>query len=744
MSLSFADVDVTQLTSIDDIKAAAAWLQCEEARITNDLENVLDRQTQLDAQVGALHKQLSNLQAAHKDGEKLSATMSHTCDLAEKVSSKVRLLDLAKSRVQEAMKRVDDVLDLRSCVDGVQTAMEREDYEQSAAHIHRYLTLDENVLKETAVDAAEGSGIGGAFALLRDAEKRLKQIVTEKFDQAVEMADNSKVERFLKIFPLLNMHFEGLEKFSAYLRTQISLSAYAHLREASQVTGDREGVVYADTLTLLFEDIARLVERHQPLVETFYGPGKMLPLVKALQVECDVQVVKVTDQFKEQRHLDKKIYDIRASFSPRAVSRLDPRELDILLSEMTMCTARAELYMRFLRRRLSSDLDVLAQEGGVSDVTTIVEKVIQDSQTSHTMQELTGYYIVMEEYFMRESVMKAVRMDEKVESVHGGYTSSMVDDVFFIVQKSVRRTISSGSVDGICAMLNHATTLLVEDYRGVLQDNLKQGFPTGSIDLSGMLQGKLQMTASEAAAAKTAYLVTLNNIEASMENIQKLKDDFDFECSKLLSQRGEQAKAKFDTCLADLVAAATTYKDQLSSGLSELSAVAVVPQLKPMVDGFLSVSHNITDDDFSHYEAQDPFVQELITGLQSLLDTFKGVLGPSNYDKLVSLMADTLTSQLERVVLKSSFNQLGGLQFDKELRSLVAYLSNITQWTVRDKFAKLTQMATVLNLERVGEILEYWGPKSGPLTWRLTPSEVRKVLALRVDFRKEDIDRLKL
>lgn len=28
-----------------------------------------------------------------------------------------------------------------------------------------------------------------------------------------------------------------------------------------------------------------------------------------------------------------------------------------------------------------------------------------------------------------------------------------------------------------------------------------------SIDLSGMLQGKLQMTASEAAAAKTAYLV---------------------------------------------------------------------------------------------------------------------------------------------------------------------------------------------------------------------------------------------
>lgn len=48
-----------------------------------------------------------------------------------------------------------------------------------------------------------------------------------------------------------------------------------------------------------------------------------------------------------------------------------------------------------------------------------------------------------------------------------------------------------------------------------------------------------------------------------------------------------------------------------------------------------------------------------------------------------------------------SFSQLGGLQFDKELRSLVAYLTTVTTWTIRDKFARLTQMATILNLERV-------------------------------------------
>ena len=47
------------------------------------------------------------------------------------------------------------------------------------------------------------------------------------------------------------------------------------------------------------------------------------------------------------------------------------------------------------------------------------------------------------------------------------------------------------------------------------------------------------------------------------------------------------------------------------------------------------------------------------------------------------------------------FSQLGGLQFDKELRALVGYLTNATEWTVRDKFARLTQIATILNLEKV-------------------------------------------
>lgn len=42
----------------------------------------------------------------------------------------------------------------------------------------------------------------------------------------------------------------------------------------------------------------------------------------------------------------------------------------------------------------------------------------------------------------------------------------------------------------------------------------------------------------------------------------------------------------------------------------------------------------------------------------------------------------------------------------------------------------------------MSEISDYWG--KGPVTWRLTPNEVRNILGLRTDFRADDVRRLKL
>lgn len=81
---------------------------------------------------------------------------------------------------------------------------------------------------------------------------------------------------------------------------------------------------------------------------------------------------------------------------------------------------------------------------------------------------------------------------------------------------------------------------------------------------------------------------------------------------------------------------------------------------------------------------------------------------------------------------------------DKDVRALAGYLTTSTSYSIRDKFARLTQIATVLNLERINEISDYWGNHDGAITWRLTPTEIRSIMSLRLDFKVDDVKRLKL
>uniref|UniRef100_A0A674F203 Conserved oligomeric Golgi complex subunit 4 n=1 Tax=Salmo trutta TaxID=8032 RepID=A0A674F203_SALTR len=597
-----------------------------------------------------------------------------------------------------------------------------------------------------------GSAVDSSLAMLQEAQQRLKVLVAERLDEAVTRGDLAQVERFFKIFPLLGLHDQGLARFGQYLCSQLASKADENLLLAvgGELGERRAALVFADTLTLLLEGIARVVETHQPIVETYYGPGYLYTLITHLQQECDRQAQKVVDKFIQQRDYHNKFQIVQSSMVKSVpTEKIEPRELDPVLLEVTLMNARSELYLRFLRRRMMADFEV-------GDATATPGIVQETAETLHAglMQELIGYYIPMEEYYMRETVSKAVAMDTYEK---GQLTSSMVDDCFYIVKKCISRALSSSSIDCLCAMINHSTSVPESDFREVLYNKLRQGFPAttlqdiqrGVSSAVSLMQSSLQQAKfnklgiDSAEVAKAAFLVTLNNVEVCSENITTLKRNLEVDCSKLFTQgAGSGEQAKIDSCLSDLVNTSSKFKDLLQEGLTELNTTAIKPQVKPWISSFLSISHNIEEEEFNEYEANVPWVQQLIVNLKQLMAEFKAGLSSVIYDTLTSLMTSLVSMEMEKTVLKCTFSRLGGLQFDKELRSLVAYLTTVTTWTIRDKFARLTQMATILNLERVTEILDYWGPNSGPLTWRLTPAEVRQVLPLRIDFRSEDIKRL--
>ncbi len=115
--------------------------------------------------------------------------------------------------------------------------------------------------------------------------------------------------------------------------------------------------------------------------------------------------------------------------------------------------------------------------------------------------------------------------------------------------------------------------------------------------------------------------------------------------------RPQRDKDKVDNCLSSLPASADRLRSVLEQGLQQLRQSVVKPRVRPWMDAF--VPHDLTEDSFSDYEANDPFVQQLVLNLDSFLGSFKRQLTPANYDALVSILATEVTAQLEKAVMKS-------------------------------------------------------------------------------------------
>lgn len=73
--------------------------------------------------------------------------------------------------------------------------------------------------------------------------------------------------------------------------------------------------------------------------------------ISILQVECDKQVDKILIEFNRHRHVDRKIADLSKS-----AEKLDPKELDVLIQEVTIMHGRIELYLKFILKKIMVSL----------------------------------------------------------------------------------------------------------------------------------------------------------------------------------------------------------------------------------------------------------------------------------------------------------------------------------------------------------------------------------------------------
>lgn len=377
---------VETASSIADIRATLSTLHARETTLSCSLDALLNSHTDLNHDpilLDALRATLSTqITTAHSISNSMLAGAANS---AGRLSDRVRALDLEKSRVEDTLRVVEQMVELKACVAGVVGSMGApQDWEAAAGYIARASRIPNEILRSGFANAVVPTveAPDAPAVTLERARESLCGLFIRGFEKAAKDGDGEMVTRFFKLFPLIDRVDVGLDVYGRYVCQGVAGTARAVLKEGMvSAARNKDGFFYANALTKLFEHIAQIVDGHEGLVERHYGKGKMVRVIEQLQMEVDVQGGIILDTWSDERAVDQKLTEVKSHpFSLRAQGFLPPqkgntgisrtnspalssgadnpqhsedegismKEVDALLSEIAVMLGRWSSYARFV------------------------------------------------------------------------------------------------------------------------------------------------------------------------------------------------------------------------------------------------------------------------------------------------------------------------------------------------------------------------------------------------------------
>ncbi|KAM9991593.1 hypothetical protein ACTFIZ_005004 [Dictyostelium cf. discoideum] len=877
--------------SIDDAKKYLQNLISRDKAIEINLKQYIKLKDDLEIQMESFDNEIPEyLTLSLKKSNELNYRISSTCQLAENLSSKVKKLDNIRERIKDTLKKVDDIIDLKNCIEGVQISIEKEDYEGAAFHINRYLSIDKSVLEDNSSEK------------LSIAEKKLLSMIESKYQQSLQDNDQKQVLRFCILYVPLEKPLEGIDKYCNFLKNQSKKldAMITHYRNYIQSPKTIKPISAVSVITKIFEHFAAIIEDDLPIIKSEFGVLHCAHFILNITQQCDYYSSKVYDSFNDQFQTNKNVNDILVykqqleksqqsiqdnggGGSGKVSEKIDPRNFAQFLDETSMISKATKFYEKYLIRKehlIKSDIyqyysklekEKIEKLNSIKSLIVInsrnqqlqqqppqqqlqqqqqyqqqlqtqenkenelLKKLIQEKDkqmkqtiysnvTKQKMNQLLGNYILLEEYFMVESVNKAIQMDSlqsldfenntnnsnsnssSSSSSSSGIVSgssntlsssnsqqsqqsqqstdnTMIDFIFFVLQKSLQRAIDSHSIQTLNVICNRLCRILSQT-----RDNLKRIFREYIIRSS-----------SKSVMDYQSSLQVLNNLETSSEYIIRLKKEFDSKSLKIYpiykdekskdseslsssssssieqqeqQQKEQQQEQQKQNEIEDIIIIRNLLnlelkkkqendRDQVnilsneflncSKSFSkilqeEIESLfkSVQPRLKNVLNQFTLVNYEINQLEYDNNDINDPFVLQFTMEISHFFKPFQEHLSITNYDYLVHQTIQFILKKIEGITIQQKkFTLLGGLQFGKDLRAISTYFTKISQSTIRDKFSKLNQISSFLILESLSEVDDHWNENRNSPTWKLSSSEVQKILMTRIDFNHDQILKLK-
>ncbi|KAJ2351376.1 Golgi transport complex subunit 4 [Coemansia sp. RSA 2618] len=470
--------ELTQTVDLSEIEHAYQTLELEEARVEVEISDCVENSAEVEARLAQLSVLHSDVAAMTALLAPMRSVIDATAANAGAISGNVRFLDQERVKLEHALSTVKETALLKSRLAELLAAMEARDTDTAAALVHEYTatsseTLDSPFIRFAAPARAAGAEPQSPRDMIAAATKELVERVTFMFDAAAESSNTRELSRCFRLFPLLGEEQRGLDRYSEFLCTAIA--------DKSRLVGEVHGSVYALRITRLFEAIAAVIDNHFPLVEQYYGPGRMLRVIQRLQMEGARRACMVLDFFEEERHVKRRLGQIqqaassamKAKAQPKhaasalaaerddSISEADLKDITSILVEMVLIERQIATFNRFLESRAGPEVKALLDEPGARDRVFLSSEAIAklvplssvaaldadsglspgrganadfDEQTgliAHTQLSarlgwLTDTYVTLETFFVGRSVAKAMALDD-ADSLPGWHIAVISD-----------------------------------------------------------------------------------------------------------------------------------------------------------------------------------------------------------------------------------------------------------------------------------------------------------------------------
>ncbi|KAF9228537.1 COG4-domain-containing protein [Gyrodon lividus] len=745
----FIRKDPRKLTNLNEILTCLSWCQSEEAELSNSLTELLSDRDSLTGSLRQLEALIPRLDDLCLESSYLANKVSSTAKTAQCVGGRVRSLDEEMSRVSEATERVGQVMELKSSLAQLQSCIESQDWESATRHCARAMSLSFEVISGpfAGVSVPTAESHLPPTQTLQAAREQLLSIFLRQFEQASRSRDAAATSRYFKLFPAIGWEAEGLEAYASFVIDLVRVRAPTSAKTSSPL-------YYVTALTALFESVAMIVDQHQPVVEKYYGAGKMQSVVKRLLEECDRVVKSTLEAWREDRSVKRKLLDVSnstvAMSGPRKqfpiiteVSDVDPREIDKTLSEIAGMSGRWCLFRKFLAEQLqdegtSSDEQVIpdmqhpeptsvAPSSTEDRVSLLMEQIelLDTTSSQRDFEELlTSCYIPMEIWYTRTIIDKAHRLSSPDLS-QTPFITTTPDDAFYILKTVYSRLLSTGSLKALERTTDLLRDVMDRDYAGGIKRKLDDVYRTSGGTATGIRTEKSERE------GRSSFIILLNDLDLSSSHMERLTKD-------LLSQHvitqlylgTEQPKVRSTT--ASLVSSTTKFKAVLRAGIEQLFNQLMRPRLRTLIpDIYKDICYVLDEDTYSNAEYQGIVRKRFVKVWEGLVDGYKDAFTENNYRMLFGLALDVILRPWEKYILTLHYSELGAIRFDRDLRSIMAYLSSQTVFgDIREKFVRLQQISSLLNLDS-DEDVEAFYSGSG-ISWTLSMQEARDIVGLKV------------